>query len=314
MKGKYQVVVSNNRVQYKFEIKRNITILKGDSATGKTTLIDMISSYEENGIDSGIEIQSEVNCRTLAGQHWKTKLQTIESSIVFIDEGNSFLNTKEFASAIKDTDNYYVIAVRNPLPMIPYSVDEIYGIVNKTKGYGNMKRLYSEFKRLYHEDFPLENITNVIVEDSNAGFEFFSEYFIKRGIKCISANGKSNICKTLMDMDSEAYVLIIADGAAFGPEMEKVLKMKYAKHICLFLPESFEWMVLNSGLIRCEKDLLINTEDYIESKHFFSWERFFTSYLTEETRESYLEYTKKKLNTNYLNDKEYNMITEQFPF
>lgn len=165
MKGKYQVVVSNNRVQYKFEIKRNITILKGDSATGKTTLIDMISSYEEIGIDSGIEIQSEVNCRTLAGQHWKTKLQTIESSIVFIDEGNSFLNTKEFASVIKDTDNYYVIAVRNPLPMLPYSVDEIYGIVNKTKGYGNMKRLYSEFKRLYHEDFTLKNITNVIVED-----------------------------------------------------------------------------------------------------------------------------------------------------
>ena len=35
-----------------FEIRRNITIIRGDSATGKTTLIDMIREYDENGEDS----------------------------------------------------------------------------------------------------------------------------------------------------------------------------------------------------------------------------------------------------------------------
>ena len=39
MKGKYEVVVKSRRVQYKFSVIRNITILRGDSATGKTTLI-----------------------------------------------------------------------------------------------------------------------------------------------------------------------------------------------------------------------------------------------------------------------------------
>ncbi len=38
MKGKYHVVVQNNRLRYEFDIKRNITIIRGDSATGKTTL------------------------------------------------------------------------------------------------------------------------------------------------------------------------------------------------------------------------------------------------------------------------------------
>ena len=42
MKGIHHIIVSNGNLKYEFDIKRNITILKGDSATGKTTLIEMI--------------------------------------------------------------------------------------------------------------------------------------------------------------------------------------------------------------------------------------------------------------------------------
>ncbi len=56
MKGSYEVIVKSRRLQYKFTINRNITILRGDSATGKTTLIDMISSYQQHGIASGITL------------------------------------------------------------------------------------------------------------------------------------------------------------------------------------------------------------------------------------------------------------------
>ena len=45
MKGKYKIVIKNNRLHYELEIKRNITIIKGDSATGKTTLIDMVRQF-----------------------------------------------------------------------------------------------------------------------------------------------------------------------------------------------------------------------------------------------------------------------------
>ena len=47
MKGRYRIVVKNSSVRYDFEIRRNITIIKGDSATGKTTLVDMIREYYE---------------------------------------------------------------------------------------------------------------------------------------------------------------------------------------------------------------------------------------------------------------------------
>ena len=39
---------------------------------------------------------------------------------------------------------------------------------------------------------------------------------------------------------------------------------------------------------------------YIESRIYFSWERFFTAILIEKTRKTYLEYTKSKLNNAYI--------------
>lgn len=39
MKGNYHIVVQNNRLRYELDVKRNITLICGDSATGKTTLL-----------------------------------------------------------------------------------------------------------------------------------------------------------------------------------------------------------------------------------------------------------------------------------
>lgn len=41
MKGRRKVIVSTKRLKYDFELRRNLTIIRGDSATGKTTLIDI---------------------------------------------------------------------------------------------------------------------------------------------------------------------------------------------------------------------------------------------------------------------------------
>ena len=54
MKGKHRVVVSTKRLKYDFELRRNLTIIRGDSATGKTTLIDMIQDYVNNPSDTPV--------------------------------------------------------------------------------------------------------------------------------------------------------------------------------------------------------------------------------------------------------------------
>ncbi len=148
MKGKHLVTIKNNVLRYQFEIRRNITIIKGDSATGKTTLIDMVREYFENGEQSGVSLQCDKTCIVLEGRQWKILLENIHDSIVIIDEGNLFITTDEFSSAVKKSDNYYVIVTREGLPNLPYSVDEIYGIKSSGK-YGTLQQTYQEFYRIY---------------------------------------------------------------------------------------------------------------------------------------------------------------------
>ena len=58
MRGVHDVVVRNNKVQIKLTVSRNLTILQGKSATGKTTLLELIAAYDELGANSGVVINA----------------------------------------------------------------------------------------------------------------------------------------------------------------------------------------------------------------------------------------------------------------
>ncbi|MDE6961873.1 MAG: translation initiation factor 2, partial [Lachnospiraceae bacterium] len=133
------------------------------------------------------------------------------------------------------------------------------------------------------------------------------------GGKVVSAGGKSNIFAELMKRQDQE-ILVIADGAAFGPEMDRVMKLIRQKNrILLYLPESFEWLILSSGVVT-EKNLnrlLENPEEFIESSQYFSWERFFTDVLVSATKGTILQYSKRKLNEVYLHKEISKKIAEQ---
>ena len=77
MRGIYHVIVQNRYLKYEFDIKRNITIIQGDSATGKTTLVDMIREQVLNGDDSGVIISCACRCRVVEGNTWQEQLAYI---------------------------------------------------------------------------------------------------------------------------------------------------------------------------------------------------------------------------------------------
>ena len=202
MKGKYKVIVRNNKLHYEFEIKRNITIIQGDSATGKTTLINMLRQAENLGESSGVDVLSNVPCRILEGVSWKLILQNTAGTIFFIDEENAFINTEEFAAEVRGSDNYFVLITRENLYNLPYSVEKIYGLYASGR-YQNTKKIYQQMYRIY-----------------------------------------SDI-----------------------------------------------------------QELPIKPELFIDSKKYFSWERFFTNLLIEKTKNSYLQYRKSAINKTYLHSK-----------
>lgn len=305
MKGKYKVIVRNNKLHYEFEIKRNITIIQGDSATGKTTLINMLRQAENLGESSGVDVLSNVPCRILEGVSWKLILQNTAGTIFFIDEENAFINTEEFAAEVRGSDNYFVLITRENLYNLPYSVEEIYGLYASGR-YQNTKKIYQQMYRIYSDiqELPIKPEL-FIVEDSNSGYEFFKAVSDERNLECESAGGKSNIFSKIKNVKNRE-MCVIADGAAIEPEMNGLYEISHKKkNIHLYLPESFEWIVLKSGLIddREIRKILETPELFIDSKKYFSWERFFTNLLIEKTKNSYLQYRKSAINKTYLHSK-----------
>lgn len=304
MKGIYHVEVKNRDASFKFDLYRNITIVRGKSGTGKTTLFDMIADYTRLGDRSGVNISCDKKCIALIDSEWKYKLEHTSDSIVFIDEGFEPLATKEFASVIENTNNYYVIFCRENLHCIPYSVEEIYEI--KTSGkYHSFKKLYKSTKKhvYYVDKVPKKvNFDILITEDAKSGYEFYSDYYKDTDVICLSSASNSAIFKQLKEHFGKK-VLVIADGAAFGAEIDRVLKSNTLDNLVVCLPESFEWLILKSGLIRAEnmQEILANPSEYIESAECFSWENFFEKYLIETTVDTPFQYAKKKLNPVYLN-------------
>lgn len=316
MKGKISVRIRNNKNEYNFTLNRNITILCGDSGSGKTTLYRMVSDYSRAGRASGVHAQVTDNhpITVLEGNFWLDEIEKIRNSIVLIDEDSSFLKSEDFAKAIRGSSNYYLLITRNYLYQLPYSVNEIYAIKGKKKKH--FERIWQDQDLLYHKPWlaPLPfRPEMVITEDSNSGYDFFRKVCGDAGIDCISAKGKSHILRIVKE-NSGKKIVVIADGAAFGAEIEELaeLQKKSAGALALYLPESFEWLILNSGVVSNEpmKELL-DPAEYIESEKYFSWERYFTDLLIKlSAKESYKRYSKDKLNPYYLQQSSVNKIQE----
>ncbi|WP_314964719.1 translation initiation factor 2 [Oribacterium sinus] len=316
MKGMHHIVIQNKRIRFAFSIKRNITIIRGDSATGKTTLFSMIEEYGNLGKDSGVQIQCDKACVALSGKYWQETLENIHDSIVFVDEDSRFLKTKDFAKRIRNSNNYYVLITRENLPALPYSVEEIYGI-HCSGRYMDTRQVYNLFYKIYSETNPGKLLVkSLVTEDSQAGFTFFSQVAMTRGICCESADGKSNILgilqKRLLNKEQKE-TLVIADGAAFGPEMAHISQLlRGNSNIKLYLPESFEWLLLYADILNKPfiRKRLEEAENYIESEKYFSWERYFTDLLMEETEDSPYPYDKSNLKDFYLQDKVVQKVLE----
>ena len=307
MKGKHKIEVRSKRIVFTIELERNITILRGDSATGKTTLVEMLSAYENYGRKSGITIVCDKTCRVLSGALWEAQLKDIQDAIVFVDEGSTFVSSLDFARAIQKTDNYYVLVTREDLSTLPYSVNAIL----------ELKKTTSRFKRTYNKAYPiydslsasdveLGSVEKLLTEDANSGYQLFTKVGEKYGIVCIPAAGKDNIKQKIFPMKSEK-VLVIADGAAFGPQVNDIYRLMQEKSakFSLYLPESLEWLLLKADLIGQPEilEILEHPADFIESSEFFSWERFFTNLLERRTKNiPYMRYDKAKLPEFYLQE------------
>ena len=147
----------------------------------------------------------------------------------------------------------------------------------------------------------------IITEDAKSGYQFFKHVCDKCPEACVSADGKSNIYRMLLSAPyKDSKVLVVADGAAFGCDVERIARLKafQDRNVKLFLPESFEHLLLRAALFCHRKDvteILGNPSEYIDAS-FNSWEQYFTDLLVRLTSRTPAHYTKGKLPNCFIED------------
>lgn len=142
MVAEHSIVVQSGRgIQYKFNIHRKYTVIRGNSATGKTTLVRLI---EDATVRKTADISCDVPCVVLPDVNWALNLSAFSESVVFIDEDHPALGDgKRLAAVMSGSDNCFVIISRDKMPWIPYSYREIYQIRGSGK-FHTLERIYDD--------------------------------------------------------------------------------------------------------------------------------------------------------------------------
>ena len=75
MKGRFSLEIESRRVIYQLSLERKATVIKGNSGTGKTSMIRILSDYVELGKDSGVHIRksSDYDIKILENRTHKSK-------------------------------------------------------------------------------------------------------------------------------------------------------------------------------------------------------------------------------------------------
>lgn len=316
MTGVQHVRIYDDRIMYEFDLYRNITIIRGDTATGKTVLYDMIDEYNKDADEpTRVHIECEKACIVFTGDYVGFRANNIRNSIVFIDEG-TIRRSKSYklAELIKGSDNYFVLITRDDMVYLPYSITEIYRVKMSNK-FASLYKVYNQLDRIYGNEGKSDigvkkNV--VITEDSGSGHEAFKK--LLPNCKVESANGKSNMVNMLNKHPGEE-VALIADGAAFGPEIGHVLERidELKGKAVLYAPESFEWLLLNLRMFKGTEEKIRNTSDYADSVEYESWEQYYLELLKKELRKKGIRYNKNHMPKQLLGEGTLEQIKQLLP-
>lgn len=295
MKGFVNIHLATDVISFDFQLRRNITIFRDDGATGKTTFFRLVQASQGDG--SGVEVSTSNGAEliTLPNKMWQAVLKaSVGANAIFVlDESQHFMKSREFATLAERCGCYFILITRDLLECLPCSIHEIYKL--KTAGkHTTLSPLYEKTKY----GVATRPYSSIVTEDSASGYGFIKESYPHMSI--ISAGGNSNIYN-IMQQKIFDRILVIADGAAFGMQLLKLTETIPNYAYQLILEESFEYVLLTSGIFG--RNIIVNLKrdiQALDSLEYFTWERFFTAYLVSVTKNTDLQYSKRKFNPEYL--------------
>lgn len=180
MNGRFEIALSTKRLCYEITVERKISVIVGNSGTGKTILIDLIDRYlrdielagtsditlkinDKNATDNDIEVAPL--------RRFYDFIKDMSGKIIFIDEDSAYINNPRFAGLVKNRDNYYIIIARDKIINLPFSAKALFKFIVDDNSTNIVKNIATP----YYKD-SIENFTpnRIITEDVGM------TYFFKR--------------------------------------------------------------------------------------------------------------------------------------
>ncbi len=237
MVGKYFIEVHNNKVSFYIEVKRSVTIIRGNSGSGKTTFIDLVDAA----------LRDDITGVTLRTNYDKGKIEVIHNlkqidyaikigdrdKIYILDENINLERYQYFVEFLQLSGSYLIYITRkNKTGILQYSVDEIYRFESTTKNNFTTTKMHPK----HQDNQEIVKPDVIVTEDSNSGFDIIKHLV---NIPVETSNGKDNIADIIKKLKEQGYnnIYAVVDCAAFGNCIEKVLSLG---DIYIFRTESFE--------------------------------------------------------------------------
>lgn len=305
--------VNNKRFKCNFTLRDKVTVITGNSGTGKSVLAQKLYQHFEDVIIS--DDYSIVLMDTSMFNNWLKKANKFRNdrslkdywsneenlpvvqSIIIVDD-DDVIKSKDFELFFElSNDNYFLFLNRSKIGNIQYDVKDVYEMIQEQE---------------YHKLLPVYKCecTNVsakpdifLVEDTGSGYVFFST-LLKDKIVVNSAynlstgivSGKDNIINVLLALNNDykgKSILLLVDYAAFGNNLKDVVLVSNTYNIQIyfyFRYQSFEYLLLKSNLIK-DMDLCSYLNENILK--FKTKENLYTKRLQELTAGKPYEYSKK---------------------
>lgn len=283
MKGKYRIIIEVDNHTYDIVVSRPITVIRNN---GDRNVLSLINDLNK----SNVKLTSQVPVFYYAGDllGLESLLRDNSNSIIILDSSSRIIGSEEFTNLIKKYSNYFVLITEltdfnneKPIPLLEnlkFSVKNIYDLIDIEKDGFVLYRT-----ERYRESCKwADKAASIFVNDVGAFYQWIS-FISDREVKSFENINALYEELTLTPYSKET--LIIANNSIVGPYYELLVSLKdYNKNIMIWLPESYEYTLIESDIIHIDewKYSRIHLWDYIDSSYFNNWRDFFID-LAENT-------------------------------
>lgn len=274
------VRVSTSKYVYEFELERRVTVIRGDSGTGKTLLANLLVAEPETGVHIECE-RSFVLMNNNIRVNYSTWFKDYDNVVFILDEDSRWLRDRRFYDAALDSGAWLLVMDRSTL-LTTYecSVESVMRLKVSGK-YRTLEKLYTHKSTTFPKDWP------VFTEDTGSGYSFMQKVRDK-----VAPLGGKDLLDNLTPNELYGKIYFM-DGAAYGHKLHAYYNDWLKGRIEFILPESFEWILLHSPQFSQYtevRNVLANPVAYGANRtEYKTWENFFTWFIHDFTTRTWIK-------------------------